>query len=363
MKLTSRQELLLGRLVELGDTARACCFPLDVLEIIGFGSFFRGKRRPKDVDLLIRCSREHTKTFAAFAKIVHHICSDVAYQHRYKRPLSAFLNEFERRNADMLPGFSPSQAERSMYGEWLARYSWSMLFPRRMDEAPAWESPFGFMARIMRRRFPNLNVVYYIYPGSEPAQIGLRAGFTEVIWSRDQTNLKENVLQLLTPEWLTVNNLRELTHLDRQLFLLRSTSQMIEAHARSVLEGLPSTVSDNAIRTLATSDTLLTEAEIVSELGTSPEQQSYPCVTWQEIGQLVEERRHEVKRLWWRVETIRTIVRVVTWRSENGRDRRESLQELLADELLGRKPREQLAFIQGVLSEFRFGRVKPPGIK
>ena len=52
-KLTKRQSVLFERLVKLGELAVKDVLPVKVTSIKGFGSFFRGKPSPKDVDLAI----------------------------------------------------------------------------------------------------------------------------------------------------------------------------------------------------------------------------------------------------------------------------------------------------------------------
>ena len=234
IKLSRRQKVLLARLTSLAESANSRKLPVEVLEILGFGSFFRAKENPKDVDLLIRCTREN-QPFSLFRQILEHICREVQYQHDFDRPLEAWLTVFDSKHRDMLPGVVSLDEERALFADWLAPYSWPMLFPKAVEDLPAWDDPIGFTRRLVRRTLPNLNIAYYIYPETTPDQIGLRAGFTELVWSRGQPDVRQNVLDALAPSRVLDNTKRELQNFDRQIFLLAATLKFLQSEIQRLI--------------------------------------------------------------------------------------------------------------------------------
>ena len=153
--LTARQRTLFDRLVTLGNWATAGKFPFRITEILGFGSFFRGKSTPRDVDLVLRVQRpDYIPQFARFIELLNEIRSDPAFQNKFSGPREALLDVLKRRSGKLLPGFEDSDRSPALYGSWLEGYSWSMLFPRTIHAECAITSPDGFARRLLRREFP-----------------------------------------------------------------------------------------------------------------------------------------------------------------------------------------------------------------
>jgi len=353
MKLTARQSLLLSRLVNLAELALDRRLPIDVLEILGFGSFFRGKARPKDVDLVIRCTRGPGHKFVPFSTILRHLCSDLRYQAEFNRPLGAFLDEFDRRHANMIPGLVSLDEERSLFSEWLEPYSWSMLFPKSVADPSGWEDPAGFARRLLRRKLPNLNVAYYIFPDVTPEQVGLRAGFIESIWSRERPDIEANVLDTLEPERALSNSRRELHSFHFQLFRLRATEEVLIPHAYPGHNRPVATFTSTDHYSLLSQGILLAEDEVLEQLGRSHEY-PYRNLSAADVTTTVEQLRADVKELWPRVEIIRRIVSLLNWHSEGYRGPPLSAKELVLEELLVSGTPKEREFVRSVLIEFGF---------
>ncbi|HVX13833.1 MAG TPA: hypothetical protein VHC22_21805 [Pirellulales bacterium] len=352
MKLSSRQKLLLSRLVALGSQARQRQLPVEVTEIFGFGSFFRGKQRPKDVDLLICHTCEHGRAFSSFQAILEHIAADVRYQYDFDRPLAAFLDEYDRRHANMLPGLVSVDEERELFQRWLEPYSWPMLFPKCIGDACAWEDPCGVTRRLLRRRVPNVNVAYFIFPDRSPDQIGLRAGFTELIWSHDQPDISDNVMAALAPDRVLANTQKEFRNFDRQLFLLRATLAMLEQCARQALkEHPPETGASRLPHGLLCAETLMTESQVTQELGKTYQCRGVDDLGQHELGELVEQHRAGVKDLWNRVESTRQAIGLMNryWRWTERRPN-IPIEKFVAGELGSGKTAAQRRIVSTVLS-------------
>lgn len=353
MKLAARQKVLLSRLIALGELARDRKLSVEVIEILGFGSFFRGKPAPKDVDLIIRCTKEPCRAFSAFGTILEHVCREAQYQRDYDRPLAAFLHEYDRRHTNMLPGLVSLAEERALFSDWLEPYSWSMLFPKSVAEGYGWEDPAGFARRFLRRALPNLNVIYYIFPGVTPEQIGLRAGFTESIWSRERPDIQANVFAALSPERAAANSRKELRSFHLQLFRLRATEQFLKPHARPKADRGAHDFHLNDHYSLLEDGILLTEEEAIEHLGHSHEF-PYDGISSDEVTATVEMLRADVKDLWPRVEAIRKIIRLLNWHSQGDRGDSNSAEEFAIEELLSTGAAKQRDFLKTLLVELGY---------
>lgn len=352
-KLSARQRALLARLETLAARAHKQTLPVEVLEIIGYGSFFRGKSSPKDVDLIFRCTRGLCPGFAKFRELLRHICSDVQYQHDFERPSDAIASEHESRHCDTSADRAPLAEEKALFAKWLEPYSWSMLFPKTFRDTPSWEDPFGFTRRLLRRELPNLNVSHYLYPGTTPAQMGLRAGVTEVIWSRDEPDIRRNVLRSLEPERLTEKARLELENFNRQLFLLEATRIVLESNVRCHLGQDTRVFSEACLRELQLHNALLNEQEVEAELGLHRPSDEDGVLSHSDALRLVEERRHQIEQLWNEVEAVREIGCLLDWRASGNGDIAKPTGVFITEELLSGKSPKQQHCLRAILAEFR----------
>src|SRR5580698_4815523 len=173
--LSKRQRTLMERLITLGDWASNRGLPLDVFEIRGFGSFFRGKPNAKDVDLFMRCQRHpHRHDFTRFLEAVDRIHDDHALERTFTRPSAALRSFFESRNESNAIA-SVSDTERQSFLRWLEPFSWNMLRPQTMVGQIGIKNPDVFAQQAIRYHLPNLNVVEIVNPEYAGARsLGLR---------------------------------------------------------------------------------------------------------------------------------------------------------------------------------------------
>lgn len=340
----------MSRLAALGQQALQRQLPVEVVEILGFGSFFRGKQRPKDVDLLIRYARDHGPAFNSFRAILEQVAHDVQNQYDFDRPLEAFLAEYDRRHANMLPRMVSVDEERELFQRWLEPYSWTMLFPKTVADACAWDDPCGFTRRLLRRTLPNVNVAYFIFPDMSPEELGLRAGFTELIWSRERPDISANILAALAPEKMLVNTQKDFRNFDRQLFRLRATLRMLEQFARRALKEPSPEPESRLRRSVLCQETLMTENEILQELNHAYQRRDVDELPASELGDLVEEYRAEVKKLWNTVEGMRQVIWAIDWYWRAERRPRVPVEEFVAAEFLAGKPSSQRKLFGTLLS-------------
>ena len=199
--LTRREQVLFDRLLVLGQWASQRLLPVDAIEIIGFGSFFRGKPNPKDVDLLIRHTRSNSQDFTRFQQLLDIVRRDMKYRERFDTPLAALLDRFNREPATLLPGCEDLLVEeRSLFGRWIEGISWNMLSPGTIAGQVALEGPVYFTERLVKRHLPNMNIAFFLGPDEEWNEMGLRSTFVVPIWSRQQRDIRGNLEYALSPE-------------------------------------------------------------------------------------------------------------------------------------------------------------------
>ena len=228
--LTDRQELLIERLSALADMASARSLPMDVVEIVGFGSFFRGKPRPKDMDLFIRCvARPVRPDFERFAGLLKTIRKEPTYQERFNTPKEAMDFEYRRQNAPRLPGFDDGELERGRFCDWLDGYSWNMMYPDNLWEQVGIDFPEGYTKRMIKRRLPNLNIVEFVSAGDTEPLVGLRSGFRVSLWTTEKRDTVANLTAALAPERIMENTLRDLRSFEVQLPAIKAEIVLLRA--------------------------------------------------------------------------------------------------------------------------------------
>lgn len=228
-RLTDRQQLLIERLVGLGELAASSELPLDLVEIRGFGSFFRGKPRPKDVDLIVRCHRRpHRPDFARFLELLKKIRFDQTYEDQYAKPQEAIDAVYQQSDQPRLPGFDDSEVERRRFCEWLHGHTWNMLHARTFSDDSRINSSEDYAKRMVKRRFPNLNIMEFAN-ANDTSRDGIRHGFTVQVWSRERPDVRATIADLLSEDRLIENTLQELRYFEKQLPVVQAEAALLRA--------------------------------------------------------------------------------------------------------------------------------------
>ena len=215
VNLTDRQKILFERLVTLGDWATSGELPLAVFEIIGFGSFFRGKPRPQDVDLIIRTDSQHQPAeFDKLVGILESIRYDWDLEEKHATPREA-IEGLVRSSDERLP--SSSNRELQRFFNWIESYSWNMLRPQTIQGECSLKAPHDYAKRMIKKRLPNLNVVQFLGASDAVGRpTGLRCGFTVSVWSKQRSDTRSNLLKLLSQDAMLGNAERELAYFEVQ---------------------------------------------------------------------------------------------------------------------------------------------------
>jgi hypothetical protein len=122
-KLSKRQKLLIRKLHVLGNRAKEEILPVKIYEIVGFGSFFRLKERPGDVDLLIKYSNINS-IYDLFKQIMDNVVE--LYKEdpeKFSMPIDALANYINvHRNS--LPFLSEYV---NVFCSWIENITWGMI--------------------------------------------------------------------------------------------------------------------------------------------------------------------------------------------------------------------------------------------
>ncbi len=184
-KLSKRQALLLERLIAFCGRCGSPDLPLRIVKVIGYGSFFRGKERPGDVDLFVVTGQNHP-LFEKFRSLLKLKLS----RHRGGSKLPS---DRMRKIAASDPDPVVAQAG-GMFVRWVEGFSDAMLFEHKsmVDELFAHE-PQRFARRILHTGLPGINALLDRELDKPVSKV------VHVIWSPEQPDVKSTVEQI----WLS----------------------------------------------------------------------------------------------------------------------------------------------------------------
>lgn len=231
---TKRQRVLLDRLVTFGQWLSEKRLPVSVLEAYGFGSFFRGKGRPHDVDILLRRSTEDTDDFRLFSKLLDKVSYGRTYR-KFKTPQAALLNAFDQHYSNLIPGLIDVSVQRAVFGEWIEGYTWKMLSTSDIAQEITLRSDREIARRFVKRNLPNLNISWWIGPDDSPQQCGLRATFIVLFWSKDKPDVRANVEAALLDGDRHNPILEELAQFDHDIFRLETQIDLVKKAVERLL--------------------------------------------------------------------------------------------------------------------------------
>jgi len=305
--LTDRQQLLFSRLVTLGEWATNRKFPFRVLEIIGFGSFFRGKPRPHDVDLVLRVENSDRATeLKRLVDLVKTLRRDWDLQEKFETP-SAAISDLVKLKDQRVSDISDSEIK--LFLTWIAGYSWNMIFHQDYLGAYDYLSSHAIAKRLIKASLPNLNVVLFVGPKEPDKPVGLRCGFNVSIWSQDRPDTASNLFELLTETSVRENATRELAFFREELARISATVRLHEAEIELLRKipkrRQPSSDSSRWFETYAKNHPDLIAATAELDRAYKPNSQTedrVPISTRDraliELATEVDELRVEIKRLY-----------------------------------------------------------------
>ena len=184
--MTKRQAILLDRLVVFCERCGSPDLPLAVVRVLGYGSFFRGKERPGDIDLAVVTGGKHP-LFDRFTEIVRNDLGDyrpdLALAGRMKALAASHPDPAVADAADLFAGWLEGMTDNMLYGQQtilgnLLKYS-PAFFVDRMLHA----SLPGIRAKLTNHE--ESHVAQVVHEVWTPPTTDVRAVIGR-IWERDQ---------------------------------------------------------------------------------------------------------------------------------------------------------------------------------
>ena len=290
---------------------------MQITEVYGFGSFFRGKPGPGDVDLVIRRS-DDTAEFRLFSDVLH----EAAYgegPESFSTLGDALLSVFDRRCCGCLPGRTEITKLRCLFEQWIKGYSWAMLCDR-LSRYGSLPTSRDIATRLMKRHLPGLNVAEWLDSKETIEHCGLRTGFSVLVWSQEKPDIRSNVEIALAHDKRRAIVLADLANLGpvllRQVTLCDLMKRAIErllrtprsrGHCESVNKWVERWAKRHFGHDAATLQSAIVLEEATAVFGgdalklsvsvdfTPP---SYDGLSLEQLSELVEENRARIKSLW-----------------------------------------------------------------
>ncbi|WP_165227540.1 hypothetical protein [Aquisphaera insulae] len=175
--ISKRQSVLLGRLVMFCERCGSIDLPVRVSQVIGYGSFFRGKESPNDIDALVVAPDDHP-LFDKFIAIVRD-----QIEKRYVANPAEKMEQLAASHVD------PEVASSSdLFSGWLSGISYDSLFEARniIQEITRFEAP-RFAERILGQDLPRIR--FHV----ERRDDSMTAKVTHVIWTPKRPDVRANV--------------------------------------------------------------------------------------------------------------------------------------------------------------------------
>ena len=206
MKFTSQQEKMKDKLEIVCNRIQREILPFQIDEVWGFGSFFRLKDSPRDVDLILKFSKENS-IYEKFKEILEKTYSKNS---KYQTPKEAFeyissseLNSSE--HATLMPIFS----------QWIESYTWNILFGGPLSIPEFKINPTEITKRVLLKELRGIQIAY-IVSVNDPLE-SLRAEKIDLVWSDSAPNVSKNLDELFSPTKIRKARLSELENFDKQI--------------------------------------------------------------------------------------------------------------------------------------------------
>jgi hypothetical protein len=370
--MTQRQRVLLDRLLTLGTWLSDGKLPVQVTEVYGFGSFFRGKAQPRDVDLVLRCLLEDTADFQLFSTLLDKATYG-GFSSDFSTPQAALLHVFDQHYSSLLPGVINVTAQRRLFEEWIEGYTWGMLFDTTFHRQLTLRSATEIARRLIKRHLPNLNVPMWLSPDRPIDKCGLNAGFAILVWSREKPDIRANVETALTQDQRQLSVLAELAKFDPVLFrqetlydLLTKASEQLLRTPRSRTRsespekwlrrwakrhfGPDAHTLDSAMTVERMSATFGDKA-LALAVGKEYAPRSYDGVPLEHLSALVEAKRKRIKSLWRNLEVYPAIIRALAAYKSNSVSTDLTAREFVLDRLQSTRNQRQWKMLVPILAD------------
>jgi|GEM_PF-5643849 len=351
--VSKRQTVLLDRLVAFCERCGSPDLPVRVSQVIGYGSFFRGKEAPNDIDAVVVAPEDHP----LFEKFIGIVSDRIGRRH------VASPAEEMRRIAAEHP--DPEVAESaSPFSDWLRGISFETLFEARniIQQMARFEAP-RFAERVLADGLPRIRFHVHRRDGFITAKV------KHVVWTPDRPDVRANVERIwgsdnrdalrAEAEWfekqarhyLLVNEVlvrvtRRLAH-DRISEPGRRLDEKVQSWANRTDIGFPHELVSNILR-----ERLSIGEDIPDPPGY--EEPRFDAMDADALGAEVEEKRKALRRLMDRERVLSVIARCLMHRQFVDRKAlRQPLRDFLLEAIEERMYRRELNLkrMQAIIEE------------
>ena len=213
------------RLEILCDRVKEWRLPLNIEEIWGFGSFFRLKDRPGDVDLILKYSHSNPD-YDTFEQILDRTIPRRSDGDPLKE---AFLKIAAiELTEDEFEELSP------IFTKWIKGYTWNVIFSG-LARIPALKiNKIEITKRVLLRDLAGIHI-YKIVSDDESLDRLLAVSISR-IWSTDSTDAPANLEAILSPEKVRLARVKELENFDSELSGYKTEHEIVLALVKHVRE-------------------------------------------------------------------------------------------------------------------------------
>lgn len=300
--LSPRQKMLLKQLESVLEVAQRTTLPRQVLEIQGYGSFFRGKPDARDVDVSVKFGEEH-RLFKLYRETVTEMYNDfneIDSEKREKYPTPKDFFDATYGKAVALEKYGEETKNMiALFSQWLDGITWSML---SMDERSGVLYSEVLSNKILKRKAHARNV------SIKSDGLGLVTSTVFTLWSPEEPDYKENIRQVF--ERVRESRLSSLKEFLLQIVGVKKQEEVISKiialtierdYSKIEMQELPELfpqLSRTRLEDLYDTWNNMDEKEITlagldhdRELDTG----KYQMLPDDELGKLVEQKRKELK--------------------------------------------------------------------
>ncbi len=205
-ELTPRQAKLKEKLETFCDRVMCWPLPLKIEEIWGFGSFFRLKDIPTDIDLVLKYSTRNP-SYETFESILHKSLKLVstiespkeAFTHVAKQELAK--GEFDT----LMPAFT----------QWIERFTWDIIFGGIMSIPQAAINEETITKRVLVHELKGLQIFKIV--SMQQSLDWLNAESIHKVWDRAYPDAPANLGAILSPETVRATRIKEARNFARQI--------------------------------------------------------------------------------------------------------------------------------------------------
>lgn len=319
LKLSPRQATLLKRLELVCERVATKPLPVFVEEVWGFGSLFRAKERPGDLDLLMKYS-DRNPLYDLFRALM-----DKALKHhkQFSTPSEALSHVMHLETND-----SRTLQLLSVFSDWLDGITWKKVYSGFIPGlCYSWDT---LTKQLLTKAIPRVSIQL----AGVTENIHLKAESMVLLWSKSKPDVQYHLSQALDDAAVRQGILKELANFDKQIYTGRVEANVLEKifqtlrgqdppfEKRNEFEKWMHVEAQRQFPNLSTETISKIIQNIYMIFAEDPKipfdhVTSNANITLKELKEEVEKKRTEVDETRWQLEVFRaTLKELVRWKRE-----------------------------------------------